>query len=145
MNEETIRLQQRVDELEEKVTFLEGSLKRLAILVEPSKKYPYWHELLRLGINEGQKADLEYIMFYLTSRLNQDKEYLKHKGGEQAHRFPAELFSDELPSYHQTVSLISTVLNISQEGIIEQILLSMYQQGMFKKLIKFLIPKEISS
>ena len=135
MNEEQ---QNKIEELEEKVYSLEKSLKRLSILIEPSIKKPYWHLLLSLGIFEKDKKKLEYIMFYLSSRLHQEYNSLR-KDSE----FPPELFEEDLPSLEQTITIISSTLNIKYESIIQEILLSMYQQSMFKELISFLFPEEV--
>ncbi|MEK4082213.1 hypothetical protein MKX73_17130 [Solibacillus sp. FSL W7-1436] len=130
--------QNKIEELEGKLYSLEQSLKRLAILVEPNKKKPYWHLLLSLGIFEEDKKKLEYIMFHLSSRLDQEYDSLR-KDPE----FPPELFEKDLPTLNQTLTIISSTLNIKYEEIIQEILLSMYQQSMFKKLISFLFPEEV--
>lgn len=130
--------QKKIEELEGKIYSLEKSLKRLSSLIEPNLKYPYWHKLLSLGIFEEDKKKLEYIMSYLSSRLHQEHDSLR-KDPE----FPPELFEKDLPSLNQTITIISSTLNIKYEGIIQEILLSMYQQSMFKELISFLFPEEV--
>ncbi|MBE1555812.1 hypothetical protein [Sporosarcina limicola] len=107
-------------------------------MVEPNIKKPYWHLLLSLGIFEEDKKKLEYIMSYLSSRLHQEHDSLR-KDPE----FPPELFEKDLPSLNQTITIISSTLNIKYEEIIQEILLSMYQQSMFKELISFLFPEEV--
>lgn len=134
----------QIEELENKIVSLEESLKRLAILVEPNEKYPYWHKLLCLGINEGQKRDLEYIMSFLTSRLNREEEFLNYKG-DGTNRFPSDLYSDEIPTAHNAIAIISKTLQIKHEEIIKEILLSMFKQGMFTQIITFLFPSETKS
>ena len=135
MNDEQ---QNKIEELEEKIYSLEKSLKRLSILMEPNINKPYWHLLLSLGIFEKDKKKLEYIMSYLTSRLHQEHDSLR-KDPE----FPIELFEKDLPTINQTITIISSTINIKYEGIIQEILLSMYQQSMFKELISFLFPEEV--
>lgn len=130
--------QKKIEELEGKIYSLEKSLSRLSSLIEPNLKYPYWHILLSLGIFEEDKKKLEYIMFYLSSRLHQEHDSLR-KDPE----FPPELFEKDLPSLNQTITIISSTLNIKYEEIIQEILLSMYQQSMFKELISFLFPEEV--
>ena len=131
-------LQNKIEELEGKIYSLEKSLSRLSILVEPNLKKPYWHLLLSLGIFEEDKKKLEYIMFYLSSRLHQE-----HNSLRKDPEFPPELFEEDLPNLNQTITIISSTLNIKYEGIIQEILLSMYQQSMFKDLISFLYPEEV--
>lgn len=127
-----------IEELSNKVWSLERSLTRLSILMEPNLKYPYWHRLLSLGIFEEDKKKLEYIMFHLSSRLNQEQDSLRIDT-----EYPSELFEKDLPTLNQTINIISSTLNIKQEKIIQEILLCMYQQGMFQKLISFLFPEEV--
>lgn len=129
--------QKKIEELEGKIYSLEQSLKRLSILVEPNLKYPYWHKLLCFGIFEERKK-LEYIMFHLSSRLHQEQDSLRIDT-----EYPSELFEKGLPTLNQTITIISSTLNIEYEEIIQEILLCMYQQGMFKKLISFLFPEEV--
>lgn len=112
--------QKKIEELEGKIYSLEKSLKRLSILVEPNRKKPYWHLLLSLGIFEEDKKKLEYIMFYLSSRFHQEHDSLR-KDPE----FPPELFEKDFPSLNQTITIISSTLNIKYEEIIQEILLSM--------------------
>jgi len=130
--------QKKIEELEGKIYSLEKSLMRLSILMEPNSKYPYWHKLLFLGIFEEDKKKLEYIMFHLSSRLNQEQDSLRIDT-----EYPSELFEKDLPTLNQTIAIISSTLNIKYEEIIQEILLCMYQQGMFKKLISFLFPEEV--
>ncbi|MEK5209782.1 hypothetical protein [Psychrobacillus sp. FSL H8-0510] len=127
----------KIEELEGKVLSLERSLKRLSSLVEPNLEYPYWHKLLSLGIFEEDKKKLEYIMSYLTSRLHQEQDSIKRDKD-----FPLELFETDLPTLNQTITIISSTLNIRYEGIIQEVLLTMYQQSMFEDLISFLYPEE---
>lgn len=144
LNNEIKQYQSEIEELQIKVSSLEQSLKRLAILVDPNPKYPYWHTILCLGINEEKRMNLEYIMSYLTSRLNQDKDFLKYKN-DQSSRFPPELFSREKPSADETINIIKTSCGFGHDRIIKDILISMYRQGMFKQTISFLFPAETSS
>ena len=138
MNDEQQAHIKTIGELEGKIYSLEKSLMRLSILMEPNLKYPYWHRLLSLGIFEEDKKKLEYIMFHLSSRLNQEQESLRIDT-----EYPSELFEKDLPTLNQTITIIASTLNIKQEKIIQEILLCMYQQGMFQKLISFLFPEEV--
>ncbi|ALP36651.1 hypothetical protein ASL14_11275 [Paenibacillus sp. IHB B 3084] len=144
MSDEIKQYQSEIEELQAKVSSLEQSLKKLAILVEPNPKYPYWHKILCLGINEEQRMNLEYIMSYLTSRLHQDEEFLQHDA-EQSSRFPPELFRKEKPSADETINIIIASCGIGYEKIVKDILICMYQQGMFKQIISFLFPVETSN
>ncbi|ATP40058.1 hypothetical protein CSE16_08350 [Solibacillus sp. R5-41] len=130
--------QNKIEELEGKIYSLERSLKRLSILVEPNLKYPYWHKLLCLGIFEEDKKKLEYIMFHLTARLHQEPNSFRIDT-----EYPSELFENGLPTLNQTMTIISSTINIEYEEIIQEILLCMYRQGMFKNLISFLFPEEV--
>ena len=65
-------------------------------------------------------------MFYLSSRLHQE-----HNSLRKDPEFPPELFEENLPTLNQTITIISSTLNIKYEGIIQEILLSMYQQSIF--------------
>lgn len=135
MNDEQ---QNKIEELEGKIYSLEKSLMRLSILMEPNSKYPYWHKLLSLGIFEEDRKKLEYIMFHLSNRLNQEPDSFRIDT-----EYPSELFEKGLPTVNQTMTIISSTLNIEYEEIIQEILLCMYRQGMFKKLISFLFPEEV--
>lgn len=140
MNDEQQAHIKIIEELSNKVLSLERSLMRLSSLIEPNLKYPYWHKLLSLGIFEEDKKKLEYIMSFLSSRLHQEHDSLR-KDPE----FPPELFEKDLPTLNQTITIISSTLNIKYEEIIQEILLCMYQQGMFKEIISFLFPEEVKN
>ncbi|MEK4630536.1 hypothetical protein MKZ17_20350 [Solibacillus sp. FSL R7-0682] len=127
-----------IEELRYKVSSLERSLMRLSSLIEPNLKYPYWHKLLSLGIFEEDRKKLEYIMFHLSNRLNQEPDSFRIDT-----EYPSELFEKGLPTVNQTMTIISSTLNIEYEEIIQEILLCMYRQGMFKNLISFLFPEEV--
>ena len=134
--------QKRILELEDKMLSLEKRLNRLAIIVEVKQEYPYWHKLLALGIREEDKANLEYVLSYLTSRLNQDQDFLVSKiNGPD--RFPEELFDNDVPTLYHTMSILKTVLRLEYDEIIEDILLSMYNQGMYTDLISHFFPDEV--
>lgn len=138
MNDEQQAHIKIIEELSYKVSSLERSLMRLSSLIEPNLKYPYWHKLLSLGIFEEDRKKLEYIMFHLSSRLNQEPDSFRIDT-----EYPSELFEKGLPTVNQTMTIISSTINIEYEEIIQEILLCMYRQGMFKNLISFLFPEEV--
>ena len=135
---------------------------RLDLLVNPNE-FPFWQILLELGISEDKKSDLESVLFLLTDRLSgknfvviRDDEItgeLIDKLANDSHdsvdriisystisRFPDALAKNSLPLWEESLSIISSVLEISDEDTIKKILIAMREQSMFKQLINHLLP-----
>jgi hypothetical protein len=128
-------------------------------------QYPYWNMLGTLGVSEDKKLDLESALWLLAERLSgvnfilmPDDELtdeLLHEiaVGESdskdriiststASRFPEELLKNSPPTWEEGLSIISSVLEISNEETVKDILRAMRRQGMFTALIDFLLHDE---
>jgi|GEM_PF-6011127 len=57
----------------------------------------------------------------------------------KANLFPEELFGTSVPEYKDAINVLLKIIESKDEEIIFKLLLSIYQQGMFKELIKHLL------
>jgi hypothetical protein len=138
---------------------------RLAALEKENglSKYPYWRILATLGISDDKKLSLESVLWLLAERLSgvnfilmQDDELtdeLLHEiatdesdskdriiSVSTASKLPGELLKNSPPTWEESLSVISSVLEISDEDTVKDILRAMREQGMFTSLINFLLP-----
>jgi hypothetical protein len=125
-------------------------------------EYPYWRILEALNISKDKKFDLESILWMLSERLSgvnyvfiQDDELTDElldeiATGESdskdriisastAGRFPEGLLKNLPPTWEESLFFISSVLEISDEETVKDILRAMRGQGMFTGLINFLL------
>ena len=162
----TEQLMKCIEQLEEQIILLQQKVRRLSATFLPNPQYPYWHILIALDISEDKKIELESIMFILTDRLLGRKFIVKHdaeisdklieemaEGGTNHNdriisastisRYPRNLVQNSLPTWEESLTIISTVLGIASEDTIKRILCAMRKQSMFVQLIDFLFSNHI--
>jgi DNA polymerase III delta prime subunit len=148
-------LKNEIIELKKQISLLKESLLYLSAAKLSNPKYPYWNYLieLELGIYES-KAKIEYVLSVLSERLSGKKIILTEVDElssemiasndifatkTKANLFPEELFETSVPEYKDAINILLKIIESKDEEIIFKLLLSIYQQGMFKELIKHLL------
>lgn len=147
------QLLDRLELLEGKIESLRQTIIRLAVSSLPNPEYPYWYMIVALGISEEKKADLEFVLFMLTDRLSGTKIIVNQNDDvtdemftsedriitlSKASRFPDTLVRNAPPEWEESISIVSSVLEIPYEETVKRILLAMREQGMFEQLINYL-------
>ncbi|USB34352.1 hypothetical protein [Paenibacillus sp. YPG26] len=155
LENELLAQQKRIDELETQVGNLNNNLQRLAMISKVDEKYPYWHTLVQYQFSELQRLDLEFVLSIMSDRLSGIK-IVVNSSDEQddiplgvdsedriisfqkALKYPKVLFNNELPTLEE-VQGIYKQLGICNEHRTTVILKAMYDQGLYKKIIKQLL------
>ncbi|WP_433945250.1 hypothetical protein [Paenibacillus sp. SN-8-1] len=155
LENELLAQQKRIDELETQVASLNSNLQRLAMISKVDEKYPYWHRLVQYQFSELQRLDLEFVLSIMSDRLN-GINIVVNSSDEQddlpfdvdsedrivsfqkALKYPKVLFNNELPTLEE-VQGIYKLLGICGEHRTTDILKAMYDQGLYKKIIKQLL------
>lgn len=140
----TEKINAELIELQERMYSLEKNLKRLAIIMPPNFKYPYWHKLLCFGISEQEREKAEFACSIFTSRINQEVEFLNAKKND-THEFSLDLFRIEPPTQNEVLGTINSIFDLGPEENCKELLVSMFQQGKFQQLISYIFPEDIHS
>ncbi|WP_347487887.1 hypothetical protein ABDB91_11645 [Desulfoscipio sp. XC116] len=147
-------LRDAIIELQNKVAVLEENQLRLRATKLSDSSYPYWNYLLGFGIRDEVRRNIEYALFILSERLSGNNiimaasDELSDKmldsddiyvTKNKANLYPKELFDAGIPTYKDTVNIIMKIMEIDDEVVVFDLLLSIYWQSMFKELMKHLL------
>lgn len=129
---------EKIRELEERIERLETKILWMAMSKLPNPKHPYYEWLLYLNIPENKRELMEHVLVILSWRLENQAIHEEFK--KQIPGIPYELlYSESMPSFEEVEEILSIILGFNNRKHIINLLKSLYDEGKFQKLCRYLL------